>query len=237
MDFKKLAVTTTMTGALGLSALGLSTGIAQAQPDLPQPPPIPVPEVHIPDVTVPGVNVPDVNVPNVNVPDVDIPTVNVPDVDIPTVNVPDVDVPQVNVSDVELPEVKFPEVDNYFKLPHGHIPPGQLKNSPFINGVPNPFYGIPPGQLKKLPEVNEIPNPFFDEKPGHWSDPRRPDRAEVLSNPKRTRWPSCRKVGRPSPVGASRHRRPWYGGSPRYGLHRGVGITEVSGSDETREGV
>ena len=32
--------------------------------------------------------------------------------------------------------------------PPGHDPwgpPGQVKKDPFINGVPNPFYGVPPG--------------------------------------------------------------------------------------------
>jgi hypothetical protein len=64
--------------------------------------------------------------------------------------------------------VQFPEVDGYFRLPTGHIPPGQLKNAAFINGIANPFFNIPPGQLKKLPEVNGIVNPFFEQIPGHW---------------------------------------------------------------------
>jgi len=129
MDFKKLAVTTAMTGALGLGALGLGTGLAHADPIVPLPPPIPVPAI---------------------------PYVNVPNVDVPYVRVPDVD---------------FPEVDNFFGLPNVHIPPGQLMNARFINGVPNPFFGIPPGQLKKLPTVNGVINPFFDEAPGHWTIP------------------------------------------------------------------
>ena len=59
-----------------------------------------------------------------------------------------------------------------FGLPNGHIPPGQLKNAAFINGVPNPFFGIPPGQLKKMPTLeNGLANPFFDEVPGHWEIP------------------------------------------------------------------
>lgn len=78
-----------MAGALGLGAFGLGTGLAQADPCVPQPPPIPGP-------TVPGVN---------------------------------------------LPTVQFPEVDNYFRLPNGHIAPGQLQNSSVINGVENPFFG------------------------------------------------------------------------------------------------
>ena len=89
-------------------------------------------------------------------------------------NVPDVNLPRVNVPDVNLPVVQFPDVDNYFHLPNGHIPPGQLKNSPFINGVANPFFNIPPGQLKKLPTVNGMVNPFFDEVPGHWVIPDGP---------------------------------------------------------------
>ena len=52
MDIKKFAVTTTMTGALGLGALGLGAGFASADPVVPQPPPIPVPVV--PDVNVPA---------------------------------------------------------------------------------------------------------------------------------------------------------------------------------------
>jgi hypothetical protein len=62
-------------------------------------------------------------------------------------------------------------VDNFFGLPNVHIPPGQLMNARFINGVPNPFFGIPRGQLKKLPTVNGVINPFFDEAPGHWMIP------------------------------------------------------------------
>jgi len=51
------------------------------------------------------------------------------------------------------------------------VAPGQLKNSAFINRVPNPFSGIPPGQLKKMRMVDNIENPFFDEAPGHWEIP------------------------------------------------------------------
>jgi len=39
MDLKKLAVTTTMTGALGLGALGLGMGAAHADPATPDPRP------------------------------------------------------------------------------------------------------------------------------------------------------------------------------------------------------
>ena len=134
MNFKKFAVTTSMAGALGLGTFGLGTGLAQAFPDVPQPPPIPGP-------AVPGVNVPDVNVPSVNVPDVNVPT------------------------------VRFPEVDNFFRQPNSHIAPGQLTNSPTINGVANPFFGIPPGQLRTMPTVNGVANPFFHETPGHWVIP------------------------------------------------------------------
>ena len=49
----------------------------------------------------------------------------------------------MNVPDVDVPAVMFPAVDDYFGLPNGHNPPGQLKNAAFINGVPNPFFGIP----------------------------------------------------------------------------------------------
>ena len=89
----------------------------------------------------------------------------------PAVNVPDVNVPAVNVPDVDVPAVEFPEVDDFFGLPNGHIPPGQLKNAAFINGMHNPFFGIPPGQLKKMPTVNTVANPFFDEVPVHWEIP------------------------------------------------------------------
>jgi hypothetical protein len=49
----------------------------------------------------------------------------------------------VNVPDVDVPAVMFPAVDDFFGLPNGHIPPGQLRNAAFINGVPNPFFGSP----------------------------------------------------------------------------------------------
>ena len=91
-------------------------------------------------------------------------------------------VPAVNVPDVNMPSVHFPEVDNYFRLPVGHIPPGQLKNAPFINGVANPFFNIPPGQLKKLPTVNGIVNPFFDEGAGPLGASVGPVPAGVLSH-------------------------------------------------------
>ncbi|OBK80118.1 hypothetical protein [Mycobacterium sp. 1274761.0] len=144
MDIKKLAVTTTMAGALGLGAVGLSAGIAHADQFVPNPPSIPVPAV---------------------------PQVNVPDVDFPQVNMPDIDGPDVNLPDVEFPDVEFPEVDNFFRLPIGHIPPGQLMHAREINGIANPFFGIPPGQLKKLAKVGELDNPFFEERPGHWDIP------------------------------------------------------------------
>jgi hypothetical protein len=88
------------------------------------------------------------------------------------VNVPDLNVPAVNVPDVNVPAVNFPEVDDFFGLPNGHIPPGQLKNAASIHGVDNPFFGIPPGQLKKMRTLdNGLTNPFFDEVPGHWAIP------------------------------------------------------------------
>jgi hypothetical protein len=96
-------------------------------------------------------------------------------VNVPAVNVPDLNVPAVNLPDVDVPTVKFAGLGDFFRLPaDGHIPPGQLKNARFINGVPNPFFGIPPGQLKKMPTVNGIGNPFFDEAPGYWVIPDAP---------------------------------------------------------------
>ncbi|ULE32056.1 hypothetical protein [Mycobacterium sp. IDR2000157661] len=89
----------------------------------------------------------------------------------PLGNVPPGQVPpplEIDLPDL-LPDV--PEVDDYFKLGGAKIPPGQLKNAAFINGIPNPFYGIPPGQLMKMRTVQGFENPFFDEAPGHWEIP------------------------------------------------------------------
>ncbi len=72
---------------------------------------------------------------------------------------------------MNLPTVQFPEVDNYFRVPGAHIPPGQLTSSPVINGVENPFYGVPPGQLKTQATVNGVANPFYEQTPGHWVVP------------------------------------------------------------------
>ncbi|WP_308170625.1 hypothetical protein [[Mycobacterium] fortunisiensis] len=104
------------------------------------------------------------------VPDVP-PPPPVPGPAVPGVNVPDVNVPSVNVPDVNVPTVRFPEVDNFFRQPNGNIAPGQLVNSPTINGVANPFFGIPPGQLETQPTVNGVANPFYNQTPGHWVIP------------------------------------------------------------------
>lgn len=71
--------------------------------------------------------------------------------------------------------VEFPHIGEYFHLPTGHIPPGQLMNAETINGVENPFFGIAPGELKKLPEVNGLENPFFEGNPEHWEIPDLPE--------------------------------------------------------------
>ena len=185
----------------GAAALGLGTGVVHADPKFPVPPIPPVPGPPAPDVGAPPVEVPrgpNLNVPPGQVPPgppafappVDVPPgppanvppgppLNVPaDLNVPPgqvppgppVNVPPVPAPVV---DVDLPDLlpDVPDIDDYFGLRGAKIPPGQLKNAAFINGVPNPFYGIPPGQLKKLRTVQGFENPFFDEAPGHWVIP------------------------------------------------------------------
>lgn len=163
MNMKKMAVTATMAGALGgFAALGLGAGLAPADPKFPKPPVPPIPAPPIPNVEVPRVEVPPFEVPRG--PDVNVPPGQLPDLHLPPGQVP------VAV-DVKLPDLlpDVPDADDFFRLPH--IPPGQLKNSAFINGVRNPFFGIPPGQLKKMRMVDNIENPFFDEAPGHWEVP------------------------------------------------------------------
>ena len=163
-----------MAGTLGgFAALGLGAATpAPADPKFPEPPMPPVPAPPNPNVEVPQVEVPrgpDVKLPPGQLPpapDVNLPPGQVPRLpgaDLPVVAVPG---PDDVVPDL-LPDVA--DVDDFFRLPH--IPPGQLKNSAFINGVPNPFFGIPPGQLKKMRMVDNIENPFFDEAPGHWEIP------------------------------------------------------------------
>ena len=93
---------------------------------------------------------------------------------IPVPAVPYVNVPHIDGPDVDLPDVDFPELADFFGLPVGHIPPGQLMHDPWINGRMNPFYGIPPGQLKKMDRVGDLTNPFFDERRGHWEIPDGP---------------------------------------------------------------
>ena len=50
MHIKKITAGTAMVGALGFGALGFASGVAQAKPHYPVPPPIPV----VPEVWLPG---------------------------------------------------------------------------------------------------------------------------------------------------------------------------------------
>lgn len=62
MNLKKIAVKTTLAGAMGAAAVGLGAGMAHAEPFLPPPWPVPAPPaepgigVQGPDVTTPGLN-------------------------------------------------------------------------------------------------------------------------------------------------------------------------------------
>jgi hypothetical protein len=84
VEFKKLAATTAMAGALGFAAFSVASGAAHADPKWPAPNP---PGPGHGDIWVPG------------------------------------DPPGHN--------------------PFG--PPGQVKQQPLVNGVPNPLYNVPPG--------------------------------------------------------------------------------------------
>ena len=190
MNLKKITMTAGVAGALsGFAVFGIGAGAVHADPKFPVPPIPPVPGPpnvpNVPKVEAPPVEVPrgpDLKVPPGQVPPgppMEVPAGPPPNVPPgPPLGVPrkaDVIPPpgQVPVVDVNLPDLvpDVPNIDGYFGLPGAKIPPGQLKNAAFINGVPNPFYGIPPGQLKKLRTVQGFENPFFDEVPGHWEVP------------------------------------------------------------------
>jgi hypothetical protein len=76
---KVLILGTAAVGALALMSFGTKKKVVKTQPQ-PQPDPVYVPQVVIPDVVVPQVIVPDVVVPQVIIPDVVVPQVIIPDV-------------------------------------------------------------------------------------------------------------------------------------------------------------